>query len=261
MKLKDVFLFCLLVVFCTNTFAQESDTTNTMILEPLTSAETLPVEEGEFIALPNLGLFIADGNVLYSLDSIRCPDIVKFRFKDNYDFEHIVVSGDSYLVKSHELVMRVCQGETSIAAELDTETFFLHAGTGSKYHLVILEADNTWGWYTCDWQSGEMTCVIRTSHPISHILDNGEAELCVVGKQLYGVNDEQFILMAELPEYVLDCVTTSQGLFLCTQKMLYFYDGSAEPKPLLQGDFHSLHYDGEVLYVVLQDGRILKGSI
>lgn len=236
-----------------------SEIADSLKLEWLASdAELLPIEEGDFITLPGLGLFIEDGGTFYSLDSIRCPDIVKIRMKAQVSYEQVVISQGDILVKSHELIVRIHKDETSVVAELDTETFFLHAGSGTKYHLVVLEADDTWGWYTCDWETGEMTCVVRTPFPISHIFDNGGLAICVVGEILYVVNEEQFQLLAELPDDILDGVCTNQGMFLCTSQTLYFYDGNAEPLPLLRGDFHSLHYDGEVFYVVLQDGRILK---
>ncbi|MBO7069533.1 MAG: hypothetical protein J6W52_12820 [Bacteroidaceae bacterium] len=254
----------LLLSFSQTVWAQETanDTTDVLNLEWLVSdAESLPIDEGNFIALPESGLFIEDGNTFYALDSIRCPDIVKFRMKAKLEFEYSVISEGDLLVKSHELVVRIHQDETTIVAELDTETFFLHAGTGSKYHLEVLEEDNTWGWYTCDWETGEMTCVIRTPYPISHILDNGNLVLCAIGNQLYTVDEETLQSIAELPDEILDCISTSRGLFMCTTQMLYFYDGNAAPAPILQGDFHSLYCDGEVFYIVLQDGRILKTNL
>jgi len=245
-------------------WAQEiaNDTTEVLNLEWLVSdAELLPIDEGDFIALPESGLFIEDGNTFYALDSIRCPDVVKFRMKAKLEFEYSVISEGDFLVKSHELVVRIHQDETTIVADLDTETFFLHPGTGSKYHLEVLEADDTWGWYTCDWKTGEMNCVIRTPYPISHILDYGELVLCAIDNQLFTLDGETLQSIAELPDEILDCVSTIRGVVMCTPQTLYFFDGNAAPVPVLQGDFHSLYFDGEVLYIVLQDGRILKTNL
>ena len=227
----------------------------------VSNADELPIEKGDFIALPGLGLFMEDRATFYSVDSVRCPDIVKFRMKAKLDFEQTVISQGNYLVKCHELVARIHDSETSIVAELDTENFILHAGTGSKYHLEILEGDGKWGWYTCDWTNGEITCNLRTSKPISHIFDNGKIVLCVMEDQLYAIIDNKLQSLAKMPDYILDGVITMNGLFLCTKNMLYYYNGSASPASILQGNFHSLHYDGKIFYVVLQDGRILKTEI
>lgn len=224
--------------------------------------EDLPISEGNMIALPRKGLFIEDGATFYSLDSVRCPQIKKFRFKENFAFEQCVVSGENLLVKSHEFVMRIHNSGTSIAAELDTETFFIHGGTGSIYHIVVLESDNTWGWYTCNYENGNMKCIIRTSHPINHIFGDEENALCAIGSCIYTVTDNGFVLIGEFPDFITDALMTTKGLLLCTNSTLYFLDyNTYEPTPLLSGRFHSIHYDGEVLYIVLHDGRILKGFI
>lgn len=92
----------ILLIFCFNGYAQKKDS---IVSELLILADSMPVNNGQLITLPNQGLFIADGNTFCSLDKEKSPHIEKFRVLENIPFEQVIVND------SDDGVIPIAEGE------------------------------------------------------------------------------------------------------------------------------------------------------
>jgi len=63
------------------------------------------------------------------------------------------------------------------------------------------------------------------------------------------------LVLSEKP--IIDIVLVPNGLMFCTDDMLSLISDDCVT-PMLEGDFHGLHYDGKVVYVVLKNGNIWR---
>lgn len=223
--------------------------------------EDLPSSEGQFLIIPDKGLFFVVGNEFYSLDEERCPDIAKFLIKDSFNFEYTILSGNDFLVKNANFLMRIHEGTTTIEKDFDTETFFVYPGAYSQYHIVLLEKDGVWGWYSCDGLEQTCRCMLRTKELITGIYDAGEVAICTIENKIYFRNGKKLLLVYELPDLITCGTLTDLGLFMTTTDALYLFDGTNPPIKVLDSSYNSVYYDGGVLYIILNDGTVLKTKL
>lgn len=255
---KIVFVIHLLLCFCFSSYAQEQDSI-VYAQELLVQADSMPVNQGQLIALPNQGLFIADGNTFYSLDKEACPDVEKFRVLENIPFEQVIVNDNELVVKSQQFLMLLGEEKTEILAEFDTEEFAIFSGNDSIINIVTIEDNDSCVWYKFDRRTGETECVLRQSEPIKKIVAGNHIDFCLIGNYIYYVNDNDCgeLVVSEKP--VIDMILLPNGLMFCTDNMLSLISNDGVI-PIAEGEFHGLQSDGSVVYIVIKNGNIWKLS-
>ena len=246
----------IMLCLCANNFAQVNDSTvyNTTLL---VNADDMPVHHGQLIALPYQGLFIADGNTFYSLDKKECPEVEKFRLLENITIEQVIVNDNEFIVKSQQFLMLLGEKDTEILAEFDTEDFTIFSGRDSIVNIVSYENADSCIWYRFDRRTGETECILQESEPIRKIVSGNQIDFCIIGNNVYYVKDDVCgeLIVSEKP--IKDIVLLAKGLMFCTDDMLSIISDNCVT-PLLEGDFHGLHYDGKVVYVILKNGNIWR---
>lgn len=244
-------------IFCSLTIkAQERSTwTNWTVL---TNIQNLPSQDGHLLTIPKMGLFYADNGMLHALDSVKSHGLKKLRFKDNFPFDQLIVNDSTFLVKSQQFVLKVDDDKTSLVTEFDTDNFDIYSGYDEKYNIVIQEDSATWAWYKCDISNAQMNCVVRTQEPITLVLDMQSAAYCIVNNRIYIVYGDDIQLLTEAEKPIMDMAFTSSGLLICTEQSLFIVDEFMQATVLAKGMFHSLYYDEGILYVLLQNGDIIK---
>lgn len=255
---KILFSICFLSCFCLSIYAQEKDS---IVYTPvlLVQADSMSVNSGQLITLPHQGLFIVDGNTFYSLDKEKCPDIEKFRVLENIPFEQVIVNDNELVVKSQQFLMSLGEENTEILAEFDTEDFSIFSGNDSIINIVTIEDNDSCVWYKFDRRTGDTECIMRQIEPIKKIVAGNHIDFCLIGNNIYYVNDNNCgeLVVSEKP--VIDMILLPKGLMFCTDDMLSFIcdDGVV---PIVEGDFHGLLNDGNAVYVILKNGNIWKLS-
>jgi hypothetical protein len=244
----------IMLCLCANNFAQVNDSTvyKTTLL---VNADDMPVHHGQLIALPYQGLFIADGNTFYSLDEKECPEVEKFRLLENIPIEQVIVNDNEFIVKSQQFLMLLGEKDTEILAEFDTEDFTIFSGRDSIVNVVSYENADSCIWYRFDRRTGETECILQESEPIRKIVSGNQVDFCIIGNNVYYVKDDvcEELVVSEKP--IKDIVLLPKGLMFCTDDMLSLISDDCVT-PLLEGDFHGLHYDGKVVYIILKNGNI-----
>lgn len=227
----------------------------------LTSTDKFPSNDGHLLTIPDLGLFYTDCGILFSLDSVKSQNISQVRFIDDFPFDKLIVNDGTFLVKSQQFVLQIDADKTKMVTELDTEAFDIYSGHDGKYNLVVQEDSALWTWYSCDLNTLEMECIVRIEEPISLIYDAQAAKFCVVGNRIYMTTDESMELLTEAEEPILDFVMTKAGILFCTEHTLYSINADMQTDIFAIDRFHSLYYDNGTLYIVLQNGDIMKSEI
>lgn len=250
-----MFALVLILFFCGRSFALLSEDSIILNTTLLIQADSMPVNIGQLIALPNQGLFVVDGSTFYSLDKERCPEISKFRLLENFPFEHVIVNDNEFIVKCQQFLMLIGEEDTEILAEFDTENFSVFPGNDSIVNIVVWNETDSCVWYKFDRKTGETECILRQAELIKKIVAGKNIDFCIMGNNIYYVKDNvcDEVIVSEEP--VIDMVLIPQGLMFCTDSMLYLFDDESLTS-LLEGDFHGLHYDGRVVYIVLKNGNI-----
>ena len=238
--------------------AQEQADTAAVNVEYLMNTDSLPSATGHLLDVPHSGLFYADDGTIYSLDRAKSPRIGKFRFKDRIPFEQMAVSDGKFLVKSYQYVLQIDSTQTRIVTEMDTQAFAIFAGSGGRYHVVAAEADSLFAWYQCNITTAEMECIVRQKEPIQLILDIGGTAFCITGKDIYYVTDTNMDKLLTADDIITSAIYTPQGLFYCTQNGLFLMDNEGNTATLSDDAYHSLYYDNGTVYLVMQNGAILK---
>lgn len=246
----------IMICLCVNSFAQVRDSTvydTTLLVQ----ADDMPVLYGQLIALPYQGLFIADGNTFYSLDKKECPEIEKFRLLENIPIEQVIVNDNEFIVKSQQFLMLLGEKDTEILAEFDTEDFAIFNGRDSVVNIVAYENADSCIWYKFNRRTGETECILQESKPIRKIVAGNQIDFCIIGNNVYYVKGDvcDELVLSEKP--IIDIVLVPNGLMFCTDDMLSLISDDCVT-PMLEGDFHGLHYDGKVVYVVLKNGNIWR---
>lgn len=253
---RIIFNISILLCFCFNVYAQEKDS---IVYTPelLMQADNMPVHQGQLIALPNQGLFIADGNTFYSLDKEKCPDVEKFRVLENIPFEQVIVNDNELMVKSQQFMMLLGEEKTEILAEFDTEDYAIFSGNDSIINVVTIEDNDSCVWYKFDRRTGETECIMREIEPIKKIVSGNHIDFCLIGNNIYYVIDNNCgeLVVSEKP--VVDMILLPNGLMFCTDDMLSMISDDGV-FPIAEGDFHGLYHDGDVVYVVMKNGNIWR---
>lgn len=262
---QTIYKYALLLfaVFCLQ-MAEAQDVKEKSLLDCqlLTKVDNLPSTDGQLLVLPDLGLFYLDNGQLYSLDSKKSPTLEQFRFKDNFSFDQLIVNDSTFLVKSQQYVLQIDADKTKMVTELDTDVFDIYSGHDGKYNMVVQEDSALWAWYSCDLKTQKTECVVRMAEPISLIYDASAAKFCVVGNRIYMPIDESIALLTDAEEPVLDLVITKVGVLFCTEHTLYCINADDMQADIYAtGRFHSLYYDNGTLYLVLQNGDIMKTDL
>lgn len=256
---RVIFGISILLCLCLSSFAQEKDS---IVYTPelLVQADSMPVNQGQLIVLPNQGLFIADGNTFYSLDKEVCPDIEKFRVLENIPFEQVIVNDDELVVKSQQFLILLGEGKTEILSEFDTEDFAIFSGNDSIINIVNIEDSDSCVWYKFNRQTGGTECIMRQAEPIKKIVAGNHIDFCLIGNNIYYVYDNNCgeLVVSEKP--VIDMILLPNGLMFCTDDMLSIISDEGVV-PIAEGDFHGLHHDGDVVYIVMKNGNIWKLTV
>lgn len=257
MNKNRIFLLLIAFVALQVSYAQSpDDEANNWGL--LTNTNNLPSSTGHLLTIPEMGLYYADNGNLFALDTAKCQGKAQIRFLDNFQFDQLVVNDGTFLVKSQQFVLQIDSDNTKILAELDTDLFYLFSGYDGKYNLVVQEDSITWAWYRCDSKSPTTECIVRAHEPILKILDREGTDLCIIGESLYMVTENNLMLLSKAEEPLRDMVFTNMGCLLCTDRYLYLVNPDLQANIIATGSFHSLYYDNGTLYVVLQNGDIMK---
>lgn len=260
MKRNRLFLLLISFLVLQMSYAQnQDDETNKWVL--LTNTNNLPSSNGHLLTIPEMGLYYADNGNLFALDTVKCQGKAQIRFLENFQFDQLIVNDGTFLVKSHQFVLQIGSDNPKILAELDTGNFYLFSGYGGKYNLVVQEDSTMWAWYRCDSKSPTTECVVRAHEPILKILDREGTNLCIIGESLYMVTENNLMLLSKAEEPLRDMVLTDMGCLLCTDRNLYLVNSEMQASVIATGKFHSLYYDNGTLYVVLQNGDIMKTEI
>ena len=246
-----------LLLFCS--FSLNAKDSDSIALSPvlIVHADSMPVSSGQLIVLPNQGLFIVEGNTFYSLDTKRCPDIEKIRLLEKIPFEHIIVNDNEFVGKYRQFLMQMGEEKTELLAEFDTENFSIFSGRDSIVNIVTVEDNDSSVWYKLDRRTGETECIIRNKEPIRKIVAGNHLDFCIIGNNIYYVNEEQCgeLVVSEQP--ILDMVLLPFGLMFCTDDKLSLIEDDCVV-PMGDGDFQGLLSDGNVVYVVMKDGNIWR---
>lgn len=255
MKRKTICIIIMLCL-CVNSFAQVKDSTvyNATLL---VQADDMPVHHGQLIALPCQGLFIAYGNTFYSLDKEECPEVEKFRLLENIPIEQMIVNDNEFIAKSQQFLLLLGEKDTEILAEFDTEDFAIFSGRDSIVNIVSYEDADSCVWYKFDRRIGKTECILQDLKPIRKIVSGNQIDFCIIGNNVYYVKDDVCgeLIVSEKP--IIDIVLLPMGLLFCTDDMISLISDDCVT-PLLEGDFHGLHYDGKVVYIVLTNGNIWR---
>ena len=250
-----IICICMLCIYA-NGFAQITDSTiyaTTLLVQ----ADSMPVHHGQLIAIPQQGLFIADGNTFYSLDKKECPEVEKFRLLENIPIEQVIVNDNEFIIKSQQFLMLLGEKDTEILAEFDTEDFAIFSGRDSIINIVVYENADSCMWYKFDRRTGETECILQQSKPISKIVAGNQIDFCIIGNNVYYVKGDMCdeLIVSEYP--IRDMVLLPNGLMFCTDNMLSLITDDCVT-PMLEGDFQGLYYDGKVVYVVIKNGNIWR---
>ena len=221
----------------------------------LEQADSMPVNSGQLIALPQQGLFIVDDNTFYSLDEERCPDISRFRLLESFPFDQVIVNDCEFFVKTQQFLMYLGEEQTEILAEFDTEYFTIFPGNDSIINVVVQEETDSNAWYKFDRRTGDTECILREVEPIRKIVAGNQIDFCIIGNNIYYVKDEECDEVVVSEEPIIDMVLLPMGLMFCTDNLLSLYNNDCVV-PIVEGDFHGLHFDGDIVYVVLKNGNI-----
>lgn len=254
--MKRIIGIYMMLCFWGSCYAQQSDSVvfNTTLL---VQADSMPVNRGQLIALPQQGLFIVDGSTFYSLDKERCPDINKFRLLESFPFDQVIVNDNEFVVKCQQFLMQLEEKETEILAEFDTEYFTVFPGNDSIINVVVYDETDSCGWYKLDRRTGATECILRQAEPIKKIVAGNQIDFCIIGNNIFYVKDDicDEVVISEMP--IIDMILLPQGLMFCTDDQLSIFDNESVI-PLLEGDFHGLHNDEDFVYVVLKNGNIWR---
>lgn len=244
----------ILLIFCFNGYAQKKDS---IVSELLILADSMPVNNGQLITLPNQGLFIADGNTFCSLDKEKSPHIEKFRVLENIPFEQVIVNDNELVVKSQQFLMLLGEEKTEILAEFDTEDYAIFSGNDSIINIVTIEDNDSIVWYKFDRRTGETECIMRQIEPIKKIVSGNHIDFCLIGNNIYYVIDNNCgeLVVSEKP--VIDMILLPNGLLFCTDDMLSLISDDGVI-PIAEGEFHGLLHDGDIVYVVMKNGNIWR---
>lgn len=256
---RVIFGISVLLCFCFSVNAQKKDS---IVYTPelLVQTDSMPVNQGQLIVLPNQGIFIVDGNTFYSLDKKKCPDIEKFRVLENIPFEQVIVSDDELVVKSQQFLMLLGENETEILSEFDTEDFAIFSGNDSVINIVTIEDSDSCVWYKFDRRTGKTECIMRQAEPIKKIVAGNHIDFCLIGNNIYYVIDNNCgeLVVSEKP--VIDMILLPNGLMFCTDDMLSLISDDGVI-PIAEGEFHGLLNDGCVVYIVMKNGNIWKLTV
>lgn len=246
----------LLLLFCNYSFAQGSDS---LVYESklLIAAEDMPVSNGQLIVLPQKGLFIADGNTFYSLDTEECPHVEKFRILEDIPFDQVIVNDNEFIVKSQQFMLILGGEKTEILAEFDTEDYSLFSGVDSVINVVVREEGNFCTLYKYDRRTGDLDNIMRLPENIKKIVAGNKMDFYLLEKGIYYLYDTESGELATSEQPILDMILLPDGLMFCTETMLYLINDDGVV-PLMEGSFHGLQNDGHVIYITLQNGNIWK---
>ena len=253
---RIIFALCMMLCFYGKSHAQQADSivfNSTLIAQ----ADSMPVNSGQLIALPRQGLFIADGSTFYSLDRERCPDINKFRLLENFPFDQVIVNDNEFVVKTQQFLRLLGEEQTEILAEFDTEYFTVFSGNDSIINVVVYEETDSCAWYKLDRRTGTTECILREAQPIKKIVAGNQIDFCIVGNNIYYVMGDVCDEVVVSEEPIIDMVLLPTGLMFCTDNLLSLYNNECVI-PIAEGEFHGLHCDENVVYVVLKNGNIWR---
>ena len=147
--------------------------------------------------------------------------------------------------------------KTEILAEFDTENYAIFSGNDSIINIVTIEDNDSNVWYKFDRRTGEAECIMRQIEPIRKIVAGNHIDFCLIGNNIYYVIDNNCgeLVVSEKP--VVDMILLPNGLLFCTDDMPSMISDEGV-FPIAEGDFHGLHHDGEVVYIVMKNGNVWK---
>lgn len=241
---------------CSNLFGQ-NERSISYSASLLVSANDMPVSNGQLVVLPNMGLFVVDGNTFFSIDEKRCPDINRFKVLENFDFDEVIVNDNDLLVKSGEFLMLLGDKRTEILTEFDTECFYLFCGLDSVVNVVSKDDNNNYSWYKYDRRSGDVQLYMKHEEPITKIISGKGVDYCMVGNKIYYVMGDECNELVSSKQSLYDMVLLSEGLMFCTDTTLFLLEEDSY-SPIVEGEFVRLYNDGELVYAVLKNGNIWK---
>lgn len=270
MRLSNLkyFILATLITAAFNSLAQlvandkensDSSSTNTSNSLLLLNTNELTSSAGKLCVIDSLGLFYLDQGTLLSLDSISCPNYTIFRLKQNLVYDEIITSGGYLIAKSGPLVVLIDEERSRIIEEFDTDQFFIYPGAAKYLNIVILELDGTWGWYTSSLDTDSLQCVTRMDSPITKIIDRGSYALAVSDTCIYSLTADGLYPLVSNERIIIDAALTSIGLFFITDSGLFMLpiDGTTAIG-IMKESFYSLYSDGDVLYIVMENGDVVR---
>ena len=266
MMMKTIFTLLLMFLLLTlPVMAQEevADTvTSGVRLERLCNTSEFSTQEGRLLTLDGLGLFYFDQGTLVSLDSISCPDVRMCRLKANIQYDDLVMCDGYFIVKSGPFIIMLDGDNTRILSKFDTPLFFLYPGGDDYINVVIPEEDGDWAWYTFKIYSQKLECVMRMTTPITKVIDNLTHAFVVSEEMVYLVSEQGLEPLVTCNRDIIDAASTTLGLFVVSDDALFLTNGEeGDSEAIIEDALYGIYSDGDVIYVVMQNGDILRLSL
>ncbi len=264
MKNKYILLLSLLLLSLPVMAQDEiADTvTNSVKMERLCNTSELSTQDGRLLTLQGLGLFYFDQGTLVSLDSTSCPDIKMCRLKANIQYDDLVMCDGYFIVKSGPFIIMLDGENTRILSKFDTPLFFLYPGGDDYINVVIPEESGEWAWYTFKIYSQKLECVTRMTTPITKVIDNLSHAYVVSEETIYLISELGMEPLITCNRDIIDAASTNLGLFVMCEDALFLANGEeGDIEAIIEEELYGLYNDGDVIYIVMQNGDIFRLGI
>ena len=229
-------------------------------LERMATVESLPSTNGLMLTLPQQGLFLADNNTLYSLDEEQCS-LEKMRILLNVPIEQLFVNNGHFIVKSGAFVIEMGNDKSKTLLEFEDDDFLIFNGNDGHFYVMLPENEDEWGVYCYNLESSQLTCLVRLEEPVYELFDVDTVCILLTTNRIYSIVKDNLYLLAEVEDEIIDATVTPAGIVFCTTDNLYIWNVKDDVQLVGQLQIHSLYSDGDILYLLMQNGDILKALL
>ena len=207
--------------------------------------------------LPASGPVLLDGNEFCFLEDTQYHF---YKWTSNLNVEMIAVCGDRTFVKVGRRVLELIDDSSTLMCEFDTDDFCLQDETDTSF-IIFSRARNLSVAVRININNLTFSELVRTTIPIRKVLSDGISVFALVGQGKLMEFSEHPRVVYESTDKINDICMIDKGILLASEKQIVLMPSSEVVYVLHKAGARSLFFDGEELYAITINNKIIRYEI
>jgi len=224
----------------------------------LFASNTFDVRDKPFFFNGN-NLLIIDDRKMFILPVKDTTEALYAGFlPDNiHNVEQVAYSGGNIFIKNESNIIQLKDTTASLFMKMPNENFSIYPAD-EKSLFVVINQSNNFELFRIDAATGNPTKLISSPEQITNVIGSSDKTIISIGNDIFLLQDEKTVLIHHNKTPIKSLTGSEYGLFIASEEGLSYLCLPFLVVPVIKEDTQKVVCAGNIVIVLLKDGRVLE---